>query len=62
MKIDNKFELEEIVFLITDSEQCLRIVTGIQVNKDSLIYRLNCGVSESWHYDYEISSNKNYTI
>jgi hypothetical protein len=62
MKIDNKFELEEIVFLITDSEQCLRIVTSIQISQSQLLYRLACGVSESWHYEFEIATEKNYTI
>ena len=60
MKIDNKFNLEDIVFLITDTEQKARIVTAIQVSKNSLIYRLACGVNESWHYDYEIATDKNF--
>ena len=60
MKIDNKFNLEDIVFLITDTEQNARIVTAIQVSKNSLIYRLACGVNESWHYDYEIATDKNF--
>lgn len=62
MKIDNKFNLEEVVFLITDTDQYARIITGIQVYKNGLLYRLACGASESWHYEYEIASNKNYTI
>ena len=62
MKIDNRFELEQSVFLITDTEQCLRIVTAIQVSKNSLLYRLACGTNESWHYDYEIATTKNFLI
>jgi len=62
MNIDNKFEIEEVVFLITDNEQSLRIVTAIQVSKRQLLYRLVCGTSESWHYEFEISSNKNYNL
>jgi hypothetical protein len=60
MRVDNKFELEDIVFLITDTEQNARIVTAIQISKNSIIYRLVCGVNESWHYDYEIATNKNF--
>jgi hypothetical protein len=62
MKIDNKFELEQSVFLITDTDQLLRIVTGIQIYKNGLLYRLAAGVSESWHYDYEIATTKNFLI
>ena len=35
MLIENVFEIEEVVFLITDSEQVQRIVTGIQIGKNS---------------------------
>lgn len=62
MKIDNKFNLEEVVFLITDEEQLMRIITGIQVYKNGLLYRLACGTSESWHYEYEIATDKNFLI
>lgn len=62
MLIDNKFNIEDIVFLITDSDQSHRIITGIQVTKNAIIYRLACGVNESWHYDYEIVTDKNFNI
>ncbi len=62
MLIENVFEIEEVVFLITDSEQVQRIVTGIQIGKNSIIYRLAQGITESWHYDYEIARNKNYLV
>jgi hypothetical protein len=62
MRIDNKFEIEDVVFLITDIEQRQRLVTGIQISKNSIIYRLAEGTNESWHYDYEIAIDKNYNI
>lgn len=62
MIIDNKFNIEEVVFLITDEDQKQRIVTGIQISTTGIIYRLAQGVNESWHYDYEIATNKNFTI
>jgi hypothetical protein len=62
MLIENKYKIEDVVFLITDIEQAQRIVTAIQVSKNSLTYRLACGVSESWHYDYEIATDKNFNI
>jgi len=62
MVIDNEFELEQSVFLITDTDQSLRIVTAIQVYKNGLFYRLACGTTESWHYGYEIATTKNFLI
>lgn len=63
MTINNKFELKECVFLITDTEQLTRIITGIQISaNESLLYRLACGVNDSWHFEYEILKEKNYLI
>jgi hypothetical protein len=62
MKIDNKFNLEEVVFLITDADQYARIITGIQIYKNGILYRLACGTSDSWHYEYEIATDKNFLI
>lgn len=62
MNINNKFELQQCVFLITDTEQLTRIITGIQISSDSILYRLACGVNDSWHFEYEIVEEKNYLI
>jgi hypothetical protein len=62
MNINNKFELQQCVFLITDSEQLTRIITGIQISNNGLLYRLACGVNDSWHFEYEIVEEKNYLI
>jgi hypothetical protein len=60
MKINNKFNIEDVVFLITDDDQLHRIVTGIQISQNGLLYRLACGTNESWHYEYEIATDKNF--
>lgn len=62
MEINNKFNLQDCVFLITDEDQKTRIVTGFQVSSNEIIYRLAQGTNESWHFDYEISKEKNYLI
>ena len=62
MEINNKYKIEDVVFLITDEEQLMRIITGIQICKNGLFYRLACGTSESWHYEYEIATDKNFKI
>ena len=59
MEINNKYRIEEVVFLITDTEQEMRIITGIQITKNGLLYRLACGITDSWHFEYEIATTKN---
>jgi hypothetical protein len=63
MNINNKFKLQQCVFLITDSEQLTRIITAIQISNDnSLLYRLACGTNDSWHFEFEIAESKNYSF
>jgi hypothetical protein len=62
MNINNKFEIGEIVYLVTDPEQFPRLVFGFLVSENSLLYRLACGVVTSDHYSMEISKEKNYNI
>ena len=62
MEVNNKYEIQDVVFLITDEDQSPRIVTAIQISQYELIYKLACGTSESWHYDYEIATDKNFLI
>jgi hypothetical protein len=57
-----KFNIEDIVFLITDVDQKPRIVTGLIIRKNSIIYYLTCGIDETTHYDFEIVKEKNYLI
>ena len=57
MLIDNKYEIGDIVYLKTDVEQKERMVTGIYVRKYSMTYGLSCGTEETYHFDYEITTN-----
>ena len=59
MLIDNKFNIGDKVYLETDVEQNERIVIGFYVKQGSITYALNCGTVESWHYDFEITVEKN---
>lgn len=59
IKIQNKFEFGQLVFLVTDSEQEQRMVTGIVVTPNGILYRLACGIDQSDHYECEISESKN---
>lgn len=60
--METKFNIEDIVFLITDIDQKPRIVTGLIIRKNSIIYYLTCGTDETSHYDYEIVKEKNYLL
>jgi hypothetical protein len=63
MILENKYDFEQIVYLKTDPEQLPRIVTRMTINKGGLIsYALNSGPMESYHYEFEISQEKNVLI
>jgi len=62
MDIKTKFDIGQIVFLATDSEQRARIVTGIIIRPSGIIYYLTCGSEETTHYDIEFTLEKNYII
>jgi hypothetical protein len=59
MVINNKFNIEDIVYLKTDEGQKPRIVVQISARKNDLLYELNLGSSGSWHNEFEITSEKN---
>ena len=62
MTIDNKFEIGQIVYLITDKEQYQRIVTGITVRESGIVYTVAIEMSESYHMGFEMSNEVNQLI
>lgn len=61
MLLENKYNLGDLVYLKTDVDQELRMVTAIQVCLDKgMIYSLSLGANETKHYELEISKTKNY--
>lgn len=60
MIIDNRYNLGQTVYLLTDQEQLSRIVTFIKICPGNIVcYELSCGSHSSEHYDMEISGEKN---
>lgn len=60
MVIDNKYGFGQEVYLKTDIDQRVRIITGMLLRPNGLIsYELSCGTDTRWHYDFEISTEKN---
>ncbi len=63
MIIDNVHEIGDPVYLKTDPDQLLHIVTGITIRPNGLIeYKLSCDSSETTHFDVEISVESNILI
>lgn len=60
MIIDNKFNIGDIVYLKTDMEQRERMVTCISIRPTGISYAISCDTEESWHYDIELSTVREY--
>lgn len=58
--IDNIFDIGDSVYLKTDSDQKERLVTRLMISGvNGISYELYAGSQGSWHYDFEISKEKN---
>jgi hypothetical protein len=51
----------EIVYLITDPDQHPRMITGILIRPDVVLYMIALAGNETSHFACEISKEKNYT-
>jgi len=52
------FDIGDSVYLRTDSEQAERLVTGINIRESGISYAVTCGTTESWHYAFEITKER----
>lgn len=56
---EHRYEIGDIVYLVTDVDQNPRIVTGFIIEeKQSLLYIIGCGSTDSRHFEYEITHEK----
>lgn len=64
MIIENKFEIGVMVFLKTDPEQKERMVVQIAIGggNNSIRYCLSSGTVETWHYDIEMTEERNVLV
>lgn len=53
------FDIGEEVYLRTDPDQYLRMITEIQINAESVVYTLSMGTRISSHYAIEITRDFN---
>lgn len=62
MVIDNKYEMGDTVYLKTDPDQKVRMVSAILIRPGFIEYKLDCGTDFSWHPDFVISIEKNIVL
>lgn len=62
MRIRTKFDIGQILFLKTDSDQLRRMVTSITLNPGNIVYGLSCGTGHSKHYEIELSAEADVLI
>lgn len=56
--IDNEYNIGDIVYLRTDAEPMPRLVIGLIVSQNGILYQLAQGVEISTHYDFEMTVDK----
>jgi len=63
MIIRTPLDIGQIVFLVTDIKQRQRMITAIKIEgRNSIKYCLSLCEEETWHFDIEISTEKNELI
>jgi|688.fasta_scaffold27086_11 hypothetical protein len=62
MRIENKFNIGEHVYVITDKEQQVGIINGIMLTKNDILYFVGRDNNTDRFYDYELSLDKNQLI
>jgi hypothetical protein len=62
VEINPLFNIGEFLYLNTDPDQQVRICTGWLVDDTSILYRLQCGTQFDYHYEMEISRDKDFLL
>ena len=62
MVIENKYEIGQTVYLITDEDQLPRIIMAIIIENCGVMYEMINTTTTSRHYDFEISDEKHLQL
>lgn len=62
MIVENKYEIGQIVYLVTDPEQVPRMVTQVIVSPTGVFYKLAQGTVDGDYYEIEISAEKTFVL
>jgi hypothetical protein len=49
------YDIEDVVYIKTDEFQKKRVITGISIKQNGVIYVVTHCTDESYHYDFELS-------
>lgn len=61
--INTPFTFGQTVYLKTDKEQSERMIIRMIIhNTGHILYDVVCGSSTSWHYEMELSAEKNQLL
>lgn len=58
MKVNNKYSFGDIVYLVTDKDQLKRVVTGIILKPDGMMYEVCQAIDTQNHYECELSDTE----
>ena len=56
------YNIGDEVYLKTDTDQIQRLIVGICITQNSVKYKVACSTSTSWHFDFEISREKDVLL
>jgi hypothetical protein len=59
MTINNKFDIGDHVYILTDKEQDMGIITGILINPRDIVYFVSRDSDVNRFYDFELSKDEN---
>lgn len=62
MRIDNKFNIGDHVYVVTDVEQQIGVIISIMVTQGDLVYFVSRDNATDRFYDFELSSEENKMI
>ena len=63
MVINNDYDIGQIVYLKTDTDQHKRIITALMISSEGMIrYQVACGTTEYWADFCELSTEKNMEL
>lgn len=53
-----EFHIEDEVYIKTDTDQKMHIITGILIRPEDIIYLAKCGTNEDYYHGFEMTKEK----
>lgn len=58
ININVKYNITDLVYVITDPDQNQGVITGYLVDQDSILYRVSVGSQSNYYYGFELSTER----